>query len=90
LNRCCDHEAESGRIELFGGQTGDGVDQLSGAVGFALASALDLADGGDARPVLVEAGGQFGAHGDAAGLDAAVGLLDGLGAPQVWRVAPLL
>ena len=45
------------RIELVGGQAGDGLDHLARAAVLQLADALDAADGCDAWPILVEAKG---------------------------------
>ncbi|MDB5406487.1 MAG: hypothetical protein JWL84_1399 [Rhodospirillales bacterium] len=67
-------------------QVGDGVDDLALAVGFEFAAALDPADAQEPRPCVVEAGRQ-GAHGDAAGLDAAMLLADRLRPFQVRRIA---
>ena len=78
-----------GGIELVGGQAGDGVDHLARAAVLQLADALDAADGCDARPILIEAKRQLGAHPDAPRLDAAVALLDRLGALQIGRITPL-
>ena len=77
---------QSGGVEALLGQAGDGVDDLARAEGLGLAPALDAADAQEARPALIEAGGQPRVNGNEAGLDAAVRLLDRFGASPVGRV----
>jgi hypothetical protein len=76
------------RIELVGGQAGDGVDHLARAAVLQLAQSLDAANRCKAGPILVETKRQLGAHLDAPRLDATVALFDGFGALQVGRITP--
>ena len=80
---------QRGRPVCAGIAAGDGIDHLARTAILQLADALDAADCADARPVLIEAGRQLGAYLDAPCLDAAMALLDCLGALQIGRITPL-
>lgn len=75
-----------GRSSLVGVQAGQGVDDLDGAAVAQFASALDAADLARAGPDLIEPGGDR-PHGDDAGLDAAVALVEIDEAAQASRIA---
>ena len=76
---------KAARVEGGFGERGDGVDDLALAERAGLAPPLDASHACGPRPDPVEPA-RDGADGDAAGLDATVRLLDGVGAAQVGRV----
>lgn len=76
---------EAARVEGGLGEGGDGVDNLALAERAGLAPPLDARYAGSPRPDPVEPA-RDRADCDAAGLDAAMRLLDGVGAAQVGRV----
>ena len=80
---------QAGCSDEGGIEAGDGVDHLARAAILQLADALDAADRLEPRPRLVEACGQLRAHPDAPDLDAAVPLLDRLGADKIGGITPL-
>ena len=80
---------QAGCSDEGGIEAGDGVDHLARAAILQLADALDAADRLEARPRLIEAGRQLGAHLNAPDLDAAVALLDRLGADEIGGITPL-
>jgi hypothetical protein len=79
---------QGGGIAAFGGQVGNGIDDLARAEFLGLAASLDAADLLEAWPILLDSRRQGGPDGDAAHLDAPVALVGVLSTAKIRRIGP--